>query len=108
MLVRDGVRLASRDWGGPGQPIVVLHGLAGHAGEWDVPARSLSSRYRVVAVDQRGHGADERDPRDVSRAAYVAAVVEHLALQRVDGLKDGAVTGFSSAVPACCTLKSSM
>jgi pimeloyl-ACP methyl ester carboxylesterase len=85
VVVQDGVRLACRDWGGPGQPIVLLHGLAGHAGEWDMLARSLSSRYRVVAVDQRGHGASERYPRDVSRAAYVAdviAVVEQLELQR--------------------------
>ncbi|NUP42296.1 MAG: alpha/beta hydrolase [Streptomyces sp.] len=82
---RDGVRLVCRDWGGPGQPVVLLHGLAGHAGEWDVPARKLSSRYRVVAVDQRGHGASERHPRDVSRAAYVAdviAVVDQLGLQQ--------------------------
>ncbi|MFJ5259838.1 alpha/beta fold hydrolase [Streptomyces sp. NPDC088387] len=85
VLVRDGVPLACRDWGGSGQPIVLLHGLAGHAGEWDVLARNLSSRYRVVAVDQRGHGASERHPQDVSRAAYVAdvtAVVDQLALQR--------------------------
>ncbi|MEV5149699.1 alpha/beta fold hydrolase, partial [Streptomyces sp. NPDC052727] len=73
-MVRDGVRLACRDWGGSGSPIVLLHGLAGHAGEWDVLAQRLSSRYRVVAVDQRGHGASERHPRDVSRAAYVADV----------------------------------
>ncbi|WP_369171031.1 alpha/beta fold hydrolase [Streptomyces sp. R28] len=85
LVVRDGVRLVCRDWGGPGQPVVLLHGLAGHAGEWDGSARRLSSRYRVVAVDQRGHGASERHPRDVSRAAYVAdviAVVEQLALRR--------------------------
>ncbi|GHA74634.1 hypothetical protein GCM10010345_91350 [Streptomyces canarius] len=86
MVVREGVRLSCRDWGGgPGRPIVLLHGLAGHAGEWDVLARRLSSRYRVVAVDQRGHGASERHPQDVSRAAYVAdviAVVDQLALQQ--------------------------
>lgn len=85
VVVRDGVRLVCRDWGGPGQPLVLLHGLAGTAGEWDVPARHLSSRYRVVAVDQRGHGASERRPGDVSRAAYVAdvvAVVDRLALRR--------------------------
>ncbi|MFF1444576.1 alpha/beta fold hydrolase [Streptomyces sp. NPDC058295] len=86
VVVRDRVRLACRGWGEPGQqPIVLLHGLAGHAGEWDVLARRLSCRYRVVAVDQRGHGASERHPRDVSRAAYgadVIAVVDQLALQR--------------------------
>jgi pimeloyl-ACP methyl ester carboxylesterase len=85
VVVREGVRLACRDWGGSGQPLVLLHGLAGHSGEWDALAGRLSSRYRVVAVDQRGHGSSERHPRDVSRAAYVAdvvAVVDQLALQR--------------------------
>jgi len=64
---------------------VLLHGLAGHAGEWDVPARRLSPAYRVVAIDQRGHGASERHPSDVSRAAYVAdviAVADRLGLRR--------------------------
>ncbi|MFE6360221.1 alpha/beta fold hydrolase [Streptomyces sp. NPDC057806] len=64
---------------------MMLHGLAGHAGEWDATARSLHSRYRVVAVDQRGHGSSERHPQDVSRAAHVAdvvAVMDQLALQQ--------------------------
>ncbi|WP_030147231.1 alpha/beta fold hydrolase [Streptomyces sp. NRRL S-455] len=84
-VVREGVRISCRDWGGSGPPVVLLHGLAGHAGEWDTLARDLSRHYRVVAVDQRGHGASERRPRDVSRAAYVAdavAVIEQLALRR--------------------------
>lgn len=75
IVERDGVRLACRDWGGSGPPVVMLHGLAGHAAEWDDLAQALSPRHRVVAVDQRGHGAAERHPRDVSRAAYVADVV---------------------------------
>ncbi|MGX2995686.1 alpha/beta fold hydrolase [Streptomyces sp. JNUCC 64] len=85
IVVRAGVRVSCRDWGGAGAPVVLLHGLAGHAGEWDVIARGLSPRHRVVAVDQRGHGASERRPGDVSRAAYVAdvvAVVERLGLER--------------------------
>ncbi|AZQ34958.1 alpha/beta hydrolase [Streptomyces cyaneochromogenes] len=85
VVVRDGVRLVCRDRGGPGQPLVLLHGLAGHAGEWDALARHLSPRYRVVAVDQRGHGASERRPRDLSRAAHVAdvvAVADRLGLRR--------------------------
>ncbi|MGW1892362.1 alpha/beta fold hydrolase [Streptomyces sp. NPDC002004] len=82
---RDGVRLSCRDWGGTGSPVVLLHGLAGHAGEWDDLAGALSRHYRVVAVDQRGHGSSERHPRDASRDAYVAdvvAVVEQLDLHR--------------------------
>jgi pimeloyl-ACP methyl ester carboxylesterase len=84
-VVREGVRISCRDWGGSGPPVVLLHGLAGHAGEWDALARGLSPRYRIVAVDQRGHGASERRPRDVSRAAYVAdavAVIGQLGLHR--------------------------
>ncbi|AKN73122.1 hypothetical protein QR97_28205 [Streptomyces sp. PBH53] len=46
MAVRDGVRLVCRDWGGAGPAVVLLHGLAGHAGEWDVPARRLTDRSR--------------------------------------------------------------
>ncbi|MEU0371880.1 alpha/beta hydrolase [Streptomyces sp. NPDC006283] len=85
LVVRDGVRLVCRDWGGNRPAIVLLHGLAGHAGEWDALAEQLTSAYRVVAVDQRGHGASERLPQDVSRAAFVAdvvAVTDQLSLVR--------------------------
>lgn len=85
VVVRDAVRIVCRDWGGSGQPIVLLHGLAGHAGEWDPICQRLSPRYRVIAIDQRGHGASERHPQDLSRAAYVAdviAVTDQLALRR--------------------------
>ncbi|MFF5468644.1 alpha/beta fold hydrolase [Streptomyces achromogenes] len=75
VVVRDGVRLVCRDGGGPGPAVMLLHGLAGHAGEWDALAERLSGRHRVVAVDQRGHGASEQRPGDVSRTAFVADVV---------------------------------
>lgn len=78
-LVRAGVRLSCRDWGGrdgSGQALLLLHGLAGQAGEWDALARLLrADGHRVVALDQRGHGASERHPADTSRAAYVADIV---------------------------------
>ncbi|MER5307109.1 alpha/beta hydrolase [Streptomyces sp. NPDC002773] len=90
VVVREGgVRLLCRDSGGrggAGADVLLLHGLAGHAGEWDATARLLrDSGHRVVAFDQRGHGGSERHPGDVSRAAYVAdvvAVVEELGLDR--------------------------
>ncbi|MFB7937501.1 alpha/beta fold hydrolase [Streptomyces sp. NPDC056049] len=56
--------------------LLLLHGLAGHCGEWDGLAGRLSADgYRVVALDQRGHGASERRPEDVSRAAYAEDVL---------------------------------
>ncbi len=68
---RGDVRLASLDFGGSGREVVLLHGLAGHAGEWEDTARWLTDKYRVIAFDARGHGRSERYPADVSRSAYV-------------------------------------
>lgn len=75
MLERDGVKLACREFGGRGQTVLLLHGLAGYSGEWNETASWLCERSRVVAVDQRGHGRSERAPTDVSREAHVADVV---------------------------------
>jgi pimeloyl-ACP methyl ester carboxylesterase len=69
---RDGVRLAGMDFGGEGPSVLLLHGLAGYAGEWADTASWLSERARVVTLDARGHGNSERFPADVSRAAHVA------------------------------------
>lgn len=60
---------------------MLLHGLAGHAREWDETAHWLTANHRVLAPDLRGHGRSERHPRDVSRDAHVADVaawIEHL------------------------------
>lgn len=64
---------------------MLLHGLAGHAGEWDAIAPRLRSECSVVTFDQRGHGASQRLPGDVSRGAYVADlidVIDQLGLRR--------------------------
>jgi pimeloyl-ACP methyl ester carboxylesterase len=74
-LLRDGVRLAVTDFGGHGPPVLLLHGLAGSAGEWTETAAWLTERARVIAPDARGHGDSERVPSDVSREAHVADAV---------------------------------
>lgn len=68
---RDGTRLSYCDYGGSGPPILLLHGLAGYAGEWEPSARLLIDDYRVFALDQRGHGESGRRPNDVSRDAFL-------------------------------------
>lgn len=82
-IERDGVRLACREFGGTGSPILLLHGLAGYADEWSQTARWLTQRHRVYAFDAHGHGRSERVPNDVSPAAHVADtayVIEQLGL----------------------------
>lgn len=47
-------------WGEPNRPVMVLlHGLTGHARVWDAFAHAMAPRYRVIALDQRGHGDTE-------------------------------------------------
>ena len=45
-----------RDWGGSGQAVVLLHGLASNCRIWDLVAPILSRQLRTLALDQRGHG----------------------------------------------------
>ena len=82
---RDGVRLACAEYGGDGPPVMLLHGLAGYAGEWAETASWLTASHRVFAPDARGHGESERFPPDVSRAAHVADVelwLEHFGIEQ--------------------------
>ncbi len=39
-----------------GRPMVFLHGTGDNARTWDLIAPHLASRFRVIALDQRGHG----------------------------------------------------
>jgi len=60
--------LALRQWGTPGQPLIVLlHGYPDHSGTWDTIAPLLADAFHVVAYDVRGAG-DSFVPR--RRADY--------------------------------------
>jgi esterase len=56
----DGTVFHYRETGeSSGPALVLLHALGENAGDWDEVAAALSDRYRVVAMDQRGHGQSE-------------------------------------------------
>jgi pimeloyl-ACP methyl ester carboxylesterase len=56
----NGIRLHYLDWGKRGhQPILLLHGFMAHAHAWDDFALAFRGRYRVIALDQRGHGESQ-------------------------------------------------
>jgi pimeloyl-ACP methyl ester carboxylesterase len=85
----DGTQVAYRDRTSPHprQQILLLHGLAGHVGEWDdLTPRLLADGHRVVSYDARGHGESTRRPENVTRAACVedaATLIEELSLAPV-------------------------
>jgi pimeloyl-ACP methyl ester carboxylesterase len=69
----DGLRLHLRDWGGPDVPpaILLVHGLASNARIWDLLAALLAPNFRLVAIDQRGHGVSDK-PDDGYDLATIA------------------------------------
>jgi pimeloyl-ACP methyl ester carboxylesterase len=55
----DGVRLHYLE-GGSGKPLVLIHGWSQCAEEFKHQIAELSGSYRVIAIDQRGHGESEK------------------------------------------------
>jgi pimeloyl-ACP methyl ester carboxylesterase/catechol 2,3-dioxygenase-like lactoylglutathione lyase family enzyme len=77
------VRLHYLDYGGNGPPAVLHHATGFHAWVWAPVAEALSTRYRVFALDARGHGDSEKPPAGYWWETFIAdlvAFVEALAL----------------------------
>ena len=54
------IRLHYLEWPGNGQPALLVHGSGLCAGTWEALAQSLASRFRVIAIDLRGHGDSDK------------------------------------------------
>jgi pimeloyl-ACP methyl ester carboxylesterase len=76
-----GLNFHYRDWEHDGaQVLLLLHGFSSHARSWDTFALAMQDGYRVLALDQRGHGetdwatdyAPERMVEDIN--AFVGAL----------------------------------
>ncbi|MDX2287952.1 MAG: alpha/beta hydrolase [Hyphomicrobiaceae bacterium] len=93
----NGIEIAYRD-GGEGQPVLLIHGFASNvATNWESTgwaAMLERSGYRVVALDNRGHGQSAK-PHDAGlygapiMAEDARALLDHL------GLTDTHVMGYS-------------
>src|SRR6185295_3381353 len=69
----NGLTLHYLDWGlADGRPVVLLHGITGHARVWDHLAERLVPGRRVLALDQRGHGDSDPAPDDDYRVGTMA------------------------------------
>jgi len=103
----DGTRIAYATLG-EGPPLVFVPAWAGNLeSDWEDPdsravLESLSQRRLYVSFDRRGVGASQREVDDFSleaQVADVAAVVDHLRLERFDlwGLLDSAAISVAYA-----------
>jgi pimeloyl-ACP methyl ester carboxylesterase len=67
LIEMRGLRFHYRDWPSrraAAPDLVLLHGFTGHARSWDPFAEAMTDRYRVLALDQRGHGETGWAPAD--------------------------------------------
>jgi pimeloyl-ACP methyl ester carboxylesterase len=97
-VASDGTRIAYRDHGGGGRPVVLLHGGGANLESMDQFAERLGDRRRV-AVDLRACGQSDDPPRFrlEDAASDIAAVVDHLELGSIDLIghsMGGFVAGF--------------
>jgi len=91
----NGVRLHYVE-AGQGTPVILVHGLAcDHVANWMLPRvfQKLSKRYRVIALDNRGHGKSDKpyDPAQYGLELVddVVRLMDHL------GIAKAHVVGYS-------------
>ena len=70
--------------GGRGEPLLLLHGLAGSTRNWCEVLPGLVERYLVVAVDLPGHARSGRLPGGATTADFADAAVAVLEAEGVD------------------------
>ncbi|NOK65839.1 MAG: alpha/beta hydrolase [Chloroflexi bacterium AL-W] len=104
-IEHDGARIWYATYGS-GPPVNLLHGGLGHSGNWgyQVPAL-VTSGYRVVVIDSRGHGRSTRDERPFTyelMASDVSTVMDVLHIEKAGlvGWSDGAVIALILAMKA--------
>lgn len=79
-LQHDGLKLSYLDAGGAGRPLVALHAHWMEGATYAPLAEALAPAWRVVALDQRGHGHSDH-ASSYGRADYLGdleALLDHL------------------------------
>ena len=93
-VIAGGLRLRYVDYGSAGKPAMLcLHGGAAHAHWFDFVAPGFTADYRVLALDQRGHGDSAwAEPPAYSYERYAADLAE--VVEQLD-LRDFVLVGHS-------------
>lgn len=85
-LKTNGISMHYVDWGGPGPSVIALHGAASSCHWYNLTIPHLTERFRVFALDQRGHGKTDQPDTGYdwnTLATDVAGALDQLQLQRV-------------------------
>ncbi|MDP7628844.1 MAG: alpha/beta hydrolase [SAR202 cluster bacterium] len=100
----NGLNFHYLEWGDPSKPLILmLHGFAQQAHSWDFVALAFADRFRIIALDQRGHGdsdwASDGDYTPETQQIDIAAIVQELSLDEfvLMGLSMGGRNSFTYA-----------
>ncbi|MEU8837986.1 alpha/beta hydrolase [Streptomyces roseus] len=97
-LTIDGRALSYLDFGGPGRPLLALHGGMSEGLAFAALAAALGDAWRVIAPDQRGHGDSDR-AADYGREGYLSdavALLDHLGLDSPVAVLGYSLGGFNA------------
>lgn len=88
---------------GRGDPVILLHGGLGNIEQFGNQIRALEARYKVIALDSRGHGRSTRSAAPLSyhlMADDVLGVMDYLGIPKaaVIGWSDGGIVGLDLAI----------
>jgi pimeloyl-ACP methyl ester carboxylesterase len=101
--------IAAMDWGGAGDPLLLLHGGGANAAEWAPLVAHLNDHFRCISFDSFGHGRTPATGRPTFDLllGQVSEVIEHFRLPRhrltlVGGSFGGALAVcFEALHPGC-------
>ncbi|WP_326568381.1 alpha/beta hydrolase [Amycolatopsis rhabdoformis] len=84
VTVNGGQQVHFVDFGGDGPPVVLLHSFLMDIDMWEPQVEAFGADYRLIAIDERGHGGTPADAAfdywDVARDAF--GVLDHLGIER--------------------------
>jgi pimeloyl-ACP methyl ester carboxylesterase len=70
---------------GSGPPVVLIHGVAGRAAQWDQTMLLLAEKHTVIAPDLLGHGESAKPRGDYSLGAFASGVRDLLIGLDIEG-----------------------
>jgi esterase len=82
-FTHEGVTLSYLDAGGDGRPLIALHAYWMEAGTYASLAAALAPGWRLISLDQRGHGFSDK-PADLSWDAFMGDLSAFLAHLDID------------------------
>ncbi len=103
-VTANGMRFHYLEWGSAANPpMLLLHGFAQTCHSWDFVALGFSDDYRVIVLDQRGHGdsdwAADGDYSPETQQNDISAIVREIGLEdfTLMGLSMGGRNSFTYA-----------